>query len=60
MMLERNTGELLTTAAFMHRDDQGHDALKHYVILKGLKPFIDMMHEHDKALVTHQCCIHAS
>ena len=24
---------LLTRAAFMHHDDHGHDALKHYVLL---------------------------
>ena len=26
----------LAMAAFMHHDDQGHTALKHYVPLKGL------------------------
>ena len=31
---ECSTGELL--AAFMHRDAQGHDALMHYSVLKGL------------------------
>ena len=37
MMLECSTGELLTRAAFMHPDEQGHDALRHHGILKGLK-----------------------
>ena len=37
MMLECSTGELLTRALFMHHDDQGHGALMHHAILKGLK-----------------------
>ena len=36
MMHECSTGELLSRAAFMHHDDQGHDALKHHVVLKEL------------------------
>ena len=36
MMLECWTGELLPRAAFMHHDNQGHDALMHYAALKGL------------------------
>ena len=35
MMLEYSTGELIARAAFMHHDDQRHDALRHYAILKG-------------------------
>ena len=49
MMLEYSTGELLTRAAFMHHDDQGHDAflhhdywghdtLRHHAALKGVMP----------------------
>ena len=34
MMLEYSTGELPARAAFMHHDDQGHDALMHYAVLK--------------------------
>ena len=37
MMHECSTGELLTRVAFMHHDDQGHDALIHYAVLEGLK-----------------------
>ena len=37
MVLECSTGELLARDAFMHRDDQGDDALMHCVVLKGLK-----------------------
>ena len=37
MMLESSTAGLLTRTAFMHYDDQGHDALRHNAILKGLK-----------------------
>ena len=36
MMCECSTGELLAGAAFMHHDDQGHDALKQYAALKWL------------------------
>ena len=36
MMLECSTGELLIRSAFMHHDDQGHDALRHDAVLKGL------------------------
>ena len=36
MMHECSIGELLTGAAFMHHNDKGHDALKHYAALKGL------------------------
>ena len=36
MMLECITGELLARAAFMHHANQGHGALKHYTVLKGL------------------------
>ena len=35
-MNECSTGELFARAAFMHHDDQGHNALKHHVALKGL------------------------
>ena len=35
MMLEHSIGELLTRAAFMHHDDQEHDTLMHYAVLKG-------------------------
>ena len=35
IMLECSTGELLTRAAFMHHDDQGHDALEHHAVLGG-------------------------
>ena len=37
--------ELLTRAAFLHHDDQGHDPLRYHAILKGLIriiSFIDM------------------
>ena len=36
MMLECSTGELLARDAFMHHDDQGHDALMHHAVLSGL------------------------
>ena len=36
MMLEYSTSELLTRAAFMYHDDQGHDALRNNVVLIGL------------------------
>ena len=36
MILECSTGELLARAAFTHHDDQGHDALMHYAVLKEL------------------------
>ena len=41
MMLECSIGELLAgkllaRAAFMHHEDQGHDALRHHTALKGL------------------------
>ena len=36
MMLECSLGELLARAAFMPHDNQGHDVLIHYVVLKGL------------------------
>ena len=38
MMLKCSTGELLTSAAFMHHDDKGNDALMHHSVLsvKGL------------------------
>ena len=36
MMHESSPGELLARAAFMHHDDQGHDALRHHAVLKGL------------------------
>ena len=36
IMLECSTGELLARAAFMHHDDQGHDALRYHSVLKGL------------------------
>ena len=31
MMLECSTGDLLVSAAFMHHNDPGHDALKNYL-----------------------------
>ena len=46
MMLECSTGELLARAAFMHHDDQGHDALRHDAALKGL-----MARKHIRELV---------
>ena len=36
MMLECRTGELLSSAAFMHHVDQWHTVLTHYAALKGL------------------------
>ena len=36
MMLECSTVESLPRAAFMHHDDQVHDALMHYTVLKVL------------------------
>ena len=36
LVLECSTGELLARAAFMHHDNQGHDALLHHAVLKGL------------------------
>ena len=36
MLLECSPGELLTRSAFMHHDDQWHDALIRYAGLKGL------------------------
>ena len=36
MMLECSPGDLLAMAAFMHHDDQGHDALIQLAVLKGL------------------------
>ena len=38
MMLECSTGELLTSACSM--TTKGHDALRHYAILKGLTEFL--------------------
>ena len=35
-MLECSTVESFARAAFMHHNDQGHDALRHYAVLKGL------------------------
>ena len=29
--------ELLTDTAFLHHDDQGHDALIHYAVVKGVQ-----------------------
>ena len=40
MMIVCSTGELLTSAAFMHHDDQGHDALGHSAVLKGLRHMV--------------------
>ena len=37
MMHQCSPGELLSRAALVHHDDQGHDALRHHAILKGLK-----------------------
>ena len=37
MMLECSPGEpALTGLPFMHHDDQGHNALRHYPVFKGL------------------------
>ena len=36
MMLECSTGQLIASAAFMHHDDQGHDALMYDAVLRGL------------------------
>ena len=36
MLLECSTGVLLARAACMHHDGQGHDALRHDAVLKGL------------------------
>ena len=36
IMLECSPGELFARAAFMHHDNQGHDALRHCAVLKGL------------------------
>ena len=36
MMLECSNGKLLARAAFMHHDDQGHDALRHDAVFKGV------------------------
>ena len=33
---ECSLGELLVKAAFLHHGNEGHDALKHYVVRKGL------------------------
>ena len=35
-MLEHSTGELLASPVSMHHDNQGHDALKYFVALKGV------------------------
>ena len=40
MMHECSPGELLLMAAFMHHEDQGHDALRHDAVLKGLISFM--------------------
>ena len=40
MMCECSTGELLASAEFMHHDHQGHDALKHFAVHKGLKSIL--------------------
>ena len=37
MMLGSSTGEQLTRSPFMHLDDQEHDALRHYAVLKELR-----------------------
>ena len=37
MMIECSTGELLARAAYMHHDDQGHDALMHHIVLEVLR-----------------------
>ena len=36
-VISLSPGQLLTRAAFIHHDDQRHDALMHYSVLKGLK-----------------------
>ena len=36
MILECSSGELLTSAAFMHHNGKGPDALEHSAALKGL------------------------
>ena len=35
MMLECSPSQLFARAAFMQHDDQGHDALMHYAVIKG-------------------------
>ena len=35
-MLECSTGEVLARAAFIHHDNQEHDALRYHAVLKGL------------------------
>ena len=42
MMLQCSPGELLTRAAFMHHDDQGHGALINYAVIKGLNGSYDV------------------
>ena len=39
MMHSYSTDELLARAAFIHHDDQRHDALRHYAALKGLTSY---------------------
>ena len=39
MMLECSPGELVARATFMHHDDQRHDAVIHYAVLKGLDEY---------------------
>ena len=50
MMLECSTGELLARAAFMHHDDQGHDALRHYAVSKELKDCMKISYFCEKPL----------
>ena len=38
----------------MHHDDQGHDALRHYAVLKGLKPLKNKLVSHHRA--HHKIC----
>ena len=37
MMHQCSTGELLARAVFMHHDEEGHAALMHDAVFKGLK-----------------------
>ena len=36
---EYSAGEVLTRAAFMHHEDNGHGTLKYYAVVKGLNCF---------------------
>ena len=42
-MLECSTGKLLAMAAFMHHDDQCHDALMQYAVLKEFRYYFRVL-----------------